>query len=79
MDTERESEIFPEISAMWRHSGGMKSSPKTGTEIEINRQVKSLKAAADRLLADPARAKEFFVRHGFITPTGKLPARYRSK
>ena len=39
---------------MWRHVDAMKSSPKTGTEIEMDRQVKSLKAAADRLLADPA-------------------------
>ena len=57
----------------------MSSEVKTGTEIEIERQARSFQAAADRLKADPERAKRFFVKHGFITAKGKLTARYRSK
>jgi hypothetical protein len=57
----------------------MKGTLETGTAKEIDRQVQSFKAAAERLRADPEKAKEFMVRHGFITPTGKLPKRYRSK
>jgi hypothetical protein len=72
-------EIFLEISAMWRHSGGMEVIAKTRSEQEIVRQLKVMQETADRLLSTPEKTKEFFVRHGFITPGGKLTKRYRSK
>lgn len=57
----------------------MKVEEKTGTQIESERQLKSFSEACERLRADPVRAKEFMVRRGFITPEGKLTARYRLK
>jgi len=55
----------------------MASELKTGTQIESDRQVKSFKAAVEKLRADPEKAKEFFVKNGFITKSGKLTARYK--
>jgi len=52
--------------------------PKTGTQQETERQLKVLRQTANRLLSDPAKAKKFFVAHGFNTPTGKVAARYRA-
>lgn len=57
----------------------MQRASKTGTQQETERQLKVLRETANRLLADPAKAKEFFVSRGFNTPTGKVTARYRSK
>ena len=67
-----------ETISLWCHCPSVSTQVKTGTEIEIARQVKSFKAAADRLKADPVKAKAFFVKHGFITKSGKLTARYRA-
>lgn len=57
----------------------MKGFPKTRTEKETERQLKVLQETADRLFADPVKTKEFFVSRGYITRSGNLTARYRSK
>jgi len=52
---------------------------KTRSEKETERQLKVLQETADRLFSDPNKTKEFFVSRGYITPSGKLTAKYRSK
>jgi hypothetical protein len=53
--------------------------PKTRSEKETERQLKALQDTADRLFSNPEKTKEFFVRRGYLTKSGKLTARYRSK
>ena len=64
---------------MRRHSCGMKAFPKTRSEKETERQLKVLQETADRLFSDPVKTKEFFVSRGYITQSGNLTARYRSR
>lgn len=57
----------------------MKTIRKTRSEKETERQVKVLQETAARLFSDPKKTKQFFVSRGYLTKSGKLTARYRSK
>ncbi len=55
----------------------MKAPPKTRSEKETARQLKVLDETAARIFSDPEKAKEFLVRRGYLTRSGKLASRYR--
>ena len=57
----------------------METIRKTRSEKETERQLKVLQETADRLFSDPKKTKEFFVSRAYVTKSGKLTARYRSK
>jgi hypothetical protein len=55
----------------------MKAPPKTRSEKETARQLKVLDETAARIFSDPEKAKEFLVRRGYLTRSGKVAPRYR--
>lgn len=70
---------FLEFQLFEEFSRGVKAIRKTRSEKETERQLKVLQETADRLFSDPKKTKEFFVSRGYVTKSGKLTARYRSK
>lgn len=72
----KKSAEFPPFGEFKR---GMETIRKTRSEKETERQMKVLQETADRLFSDPKKTKEFFVSRGYVTKSGKLTARYRSK
>jgi hypothetical protein len=47
------------------------------TTEEAKRFIRKMNKWADELVAKPGAAKEFLVKHGFVTKSGKLTKRYR--
>ena len=45
-------------------------------EKEAAENIAILKKVTDELLSDKAKAREFLIEHGYITPEGKLTKRY---
>ena len=43
---------------------------------EVQRMIKKLNKWAGDLAKNPDEARKFFIKHGFITKTGKLTKRY---
>ena len=43
---------------------------------ETKRMIKKLNKWADDLAKNPDEARKFFIKHGFITKSGKLTKRY---
>lgn len=47
------------------------------TEKQVREEIRAMKRASKRINATPATAREFLLKHGFITKSGKLHPRYR--
>lgn len=63
--------------AQKRPATGALVNPKTGaawrlTDPEVVAGVDSLQAS----LRDPKKALEYLKKHGFVTPTGRIPRKY---
>ena len=48
------------------------------TTAEAERSKRKMKEWSVQMLAKPGAVKEFMVKNGFVTKTGKLPKKYRS-
>jgi len=46
------------------------------SEKEVKDQIKAMRAASDRITASKESAREYLLKNGYITKSGKLTKRY---
>ena len=47
------------------------------SRAEINEEIKAIQNASSKLLSSKKTARNYLVKHGFITKTGKLTSTYK--
>lgn len=54
----------------------MKTAPRPTAESEAAEIIATVRKVTKELMSDKAKAREFLIKNGFITKTGKLTKRY---